>query len=184
MKLKPLKKAKALLECPEAYIVDLETTGLLESDPDTRIVQITLMDMKGRVVFSSFINPGRDIPREVSEIHGIYGEDVSSSPALGEVFPIIRGYLTNSILLAYNAGFDCHLLTHRLRELGFGDIKLKEVHCLMEMYQVWLGESRSQPLPNLSGGKKHDSIVDCTNSYLLLKRMAGQVQKQEIDLDF
>lgn len=179
--------AKKLLLDPKLVILDLETTGFLVDDSDARIVQITLMNNRGRIIFSSLINPERKIPKEATAAHGITDDDVADAPTLASTIPLIKKFLDNSSLAVYNAGFDVHFLTHRLKELGEADkIFLKNIYCVMEMYQNWSGANKRQPLPNLSGGKKHDSTVDCSNTLLLLKRMAGTATTEEniISLDF
>lgn len=179
--------ALSLLDRVDVLILDLETTGILEQDPETRIVQLTLMNTKGKVVFSSLINPLRKIPPVATEAHGLKDSDVAMAPTLLEVIPLVRGFLEGCTLVAYNAAFDVHLLTHRLRQLGESEkIFIKEIRCAMEMYQHWNGSRRYLPLPNLSGGRKHDAITDCLNTLLLLQKMAGVLpdQKDTLDLDF
>lgn len=178
--------AKSLLAKPNLVIVDLETTGILDKDPDTRIVQITLMNGSGKVIFSSLVNPGRKIPPAAMGVHGIKDSDVANAPKLESLIEILRNFLDGSSLVAYNAAFDIHLLTHRLRALGVADkFFFEDIHCAMEMYQHWSGSRRWLKLPNLSGRKAHDSVNDCYNTLLLLEKMSGKNEEKEIiDLDF
>lgn len=173
-----------LLERENLVILDLETTGLPNRDPDTRIVQISLMNNVGRVIFSSLVNPQRDIPIEATRIHGIKDSDVFKAPTLEDLIVILRNFLNGSVVVAYNAAFDVHLLTHRLRALGVAEkFIFEDVFCAMEMYQEFSGSKRWLKLPNLSGGIAHDSVNDCYNTFLLLKRMFAD-SNEEISLDF
>ena len=168
-------------------IIDLETTGCLEDDPNTRIVQVTLLNERGKVLFSCLINPQIPIPEESTKIHGIRDADVSMAPTLPEVLPLLKPFLEGETVLVYNAGFDIQLLTTRLRALGLADrFEFGDVHCVMEMYQHWNGSRKWLPLPNLSGGKKHDALTDCINTLLLVGKMAGRATEasEVIDLDF
>ena len=161
-------------------MVDTETTGILDKDPDTKIVQITLMNPQGKIAFSSFINPERDIPDEVSSIHKIYLEDVTSAPTLKGLKSILFNFLEGKELVAYNAGFDIALLTHLL-----GKLPVSKLHCAMERYTAFQGYRKHVSLPNLSGGQAHDATTDCLNTLLLIRRMAGEEDnKNVIDLDF
>lgn len=180
------KLAARLLEKKNLVILDLETTGLLDKDPDTKIVQITLMNGSGKIVFSSLVNPQRKIPPEAMRVHGIKDSDVANAPKLEDLIEILKNFLDGASLVAYNAGFDVHLLTHRLRALGAAEkFFLEEVNCAMEMYQHWSGSRKWLRLPNLSGRKAHDSVNDCYNTLLLLEKMAGKNEEKEvIDLDF
>ncbi len=69
-----------LLTKPNLVILDTETTGLISKDPDTKIVQISLMNNKGKIIFSSLVNPGRPIPPDATVIHGIKDSDVANAP--------------------------------------------------------------------------------------------------------
>lgn len=185
MKTSTSKKANELLNGDNLIILDLETTGFLTEDPEAKIVQMTLMNGSGKIIFSSLINPQRSIPPAATKAHGIKDSDVKKAPTLREVIPFVKKFLDNSSLAVYNAAFDVHFLTHRLNQLGEADkFFFKEINCVMEMYQSWSGSTRWLPLPNLSGGKKHDSTVDCLNTLLLLQKMAGKEEKEVIDLDF
>jgi len=178
-----------LLTKPNLVILDTETTGLISKDPDTKIVQISLMNNKGKIIFSSLVNPGRPIPPDATVIHGIKDSDVANAPTLRQIAPVLRGFLDGSFLVAYNAGFDIHLLTHRLRDLGIADKFVFEgVECVMGLYQEYLQSVSWRPLPNLSGRESHDSCNDCYNTWLLLKKIEqGGTPPEltdEISLDF
>lgn len=175
-----------LLAKPNLIILDVETTGL---DPNThQLVQISLMNNKGKIIFSSLINPGRPIPPDATKIHGIKDSDVANAPTLAEIAPLLQRFLDGSYLVAYNAGFDVHFLTHLLRNLGVAEKFFFEgVGCVMELYQEYLQSERWKPLPNLSGRESHDSCNDCYNTWLLLRKMEqGGLPNddEQISLDF
>lgn len=72
--------AKAKLADGDALIVDVETTGMLHKDPETEVVQVSIINMDGRVVFSSLVNPGRPIPLDAQRVHGIDDRMVRHAP--------------------------------------------------------------------------------------------------------
>ncbi len=101
------------------HVVDVETTGLLETD---RVVELAAVEVTGVVAdpttglvqwrvgapVSSFVNPQRPIPPEASGVHHICDEDVSGAPwlgdAIGEVLPLWE--TTVDVVAAHNAKFD------------------------------------------------------------------------------
>lgn len=87
--------------------IDTETTG---RDPrNDRIVEIAcVVLLGGRIVEqqSWLINPGRPIPAEASEVHGIKDEDVAGKPTFSDIVPELVEATKNRVPVAYNAGFD------------------------------------------------------------------------------
>ena len=189
-----VKWAKERLLDPNTLILDVETTGMLKDDPDTEIVSLSLINTKGQIVLSSLVNPGRPIPLAVQKIHGIEDRDVKSALPWSVVGDTLSMLISGKQVVAYNAGFDIHLVVHLCGKYG---IPLPEfdVSCAMEYYAQFVGEwSKSkcdykwQKLPKLAYGQAHDSLVDCQSTLLLLKKMAGDFTDEpdtnEIDLNF
>jgi len=87
--------------------IDTETTG---RDPATdRIVEIACVIWRGGMVVERkgwLVNPGRPIPKEAFDVHGISDDDVRDKPAFAEVAGEILAALEGAIPLAYNADFD------------------------------------------------------------------------------
>ena len=88
-------------------VVDIETTGL---DPiQEKIVEIAcVLVAKDRIIgeFSLLMNPDRPIPNEVSQIHGIFDEDVAYACPVEEGLARFEFFIGNLPLLAHNATFD------------------------------------------------------------------------------
>lgn len=99
---------------------DLETTGFVE--PDHRIIEICIasydFDPTGAVapvlieVYNQRINPSRNVPLASSNVHGIYIEDLKTSPAWDIVAPeIFKRLNAADIGIAHNnIGFDAPFL--------------------------------------------------------------------------
>ncbi|KAA6344289.1 DNA polymerase III subunit epsilon [termite gut metagenome] len=91
---------------------DLETTGInINTD---RIVEISYLKVypNGNEESKTLrINPGRHIPKETSEIHGIYDADVVSCPAFKEVAKNIANDIEGCDLAGFNSNrFDIPVL--------------------------------------------------------------------------
>jgi DNA polymerase-3 subunit epsilon len=96
--------------------IDTETTG---RDPSSdRVVEVACVRFeRGEIVLrkSWLVNPGRPIPQEAFEVHGISDDDVKDAPAFEAILPELLEALAGAIPLAYNAEFDRKQL---LSELG------------------------------------------------------------------
>ena len=91
--------------------IDTETTG--RDQATDRIVEVAAVTWDGtRVVdrLSWLVNPGRPIPREATEVHGISDADVADQPPFSEIVPSLVEALASKVPLAYNAHFDRQFL--------------------------------------------------------------------------
>jgi DNA polymerase III subunit epsilon len=186
--------AKERLNDPNTLIIDVETTGLLNRDPETEVVSLAMINAKGQPVLASLVNPQRPIPLEVQKIHGIEDRDVKGAMPWGVIGDIAAHLMAGKHVVCFNAGFDVHLIVHLLGKYGI-PVPDFDVSCAMEYYAQFVGEwSRSkgdykwQRLPKLAYGSAHDSLVDCQSTLLLLKKMAGdfsdEPETNDIALDF
>ena len=99
---------------------DLETTGL--SIGKDRIVEISLLkifpdgDQESKTIL---INPGIHIPKECSEIHGIYDHHVADKPRFEKVADEIENFIQDADLAGYNSNkFDLPLLVEEFLRIG------------------------------------------------------------------
>jgi len=186
--------AKERLSDPNTIIVDVETTGLLTRDPETKIVSLSMINHKGQVILTSLVNPERPIPLDSQKIHGIEDRDVKDCMPWSVIGDIASMLMKDKHLVCYNAGFDVHLMVHLFGKYGI-PVPDFEVSCAMEMYSQFVGEwSKSkgdykwQKLPHLAYGSAHDSLVDCQSTLLLMKKMVGdfsdEPETESISLDF
>jgi DNA polymerase-3 subunit epsilon len=95
--------------------IDVETTG---RDPGAdRIVEIAcVVWADGHVVSRSswLVNPGRPIPAEAIEVHGIQDADVQDKPSFDAIVPELLRALEGRVPMAYNAEFDRNFLIAEL----------------------------------------------------------------------
>ncbi len=99
---------------------DLETTGInVASD---RIVEISYLkvDLNGNESSRTLrVNPGRPIPQEASNIHGISDDDVKDSPGFNELGKTIARDFEGCDLAGYNSvKFDIPLLAEEFLRAG------------------------------------------------------------------
>lgn len=101
-----IELAKTILSNKPVYI-DTETTGL---DKEAEIVEISIVDFDGSLLFSSLVKPSRPIPSEAQCIHHISNEDVAKASPWPILWPRIRSFLYSRPVAAYNAPFDYKMM--------------------------------------------------------------------------
>lgn len=111
------RSALSTLLDSDFVIVDVETTGLRA---DSAITEIgALLVVGGGIVdeFHSMVNPGRPIPRRITELTGITTAMVADADPIGVVFPRFIDWSrideddAAPTLVAHNAPFDMGFLT-------------------------------------------------------------------------
>ena len=181
---------------PNTVIIDIESTGILRQDPNTEIVQLSLVNNAGRPVLTMMLKPDRPMSAEVQGIHGITNEMVQDKPFFLQVAKIIAKYLEGKHVVAYNADFDIALLMHMFDKYEEPRPKIAGASCAMDQYSAWVGEWSTkkndvkwQKLPNLSGMAGHDALSDCLSTLKVMQKMAGLFDEASenadlIQLDF
>ena len=100
--------------------VDVETTGL---DPRIghRIIEIGAIAMENNQIigkFQSLIQVNYSIPRHVSKIHSITNDMLADQPKPEQVYPEVKNFLSDSLLIAHNAKFDIGFLQSEFNRLN------------------------------------------------------------------
>lgn len=131
-------------------VFDIETTGLSkETESITEIGAVKVVDGKIIDRFSTFVNPERPIPAEITKLTGITNEMVADAPVITEILPKFLEFCQDAVLVAHNANFDT------------GFIRLKaERKCGIEVKNTVLDtlELSRSLLPEL---KKHKLDIVC-----------------------
>jgi DNA polymerase-3 subunit epsilon len=101
-------------------IFDLETTGInITSD---RIVEIAIIKVHldgTEERYCQRVNPLIPIPKNISEIHGIYEEDILNEPTFAEIAETVVAFIGESDLAGYNSNkFDIPVLAEELMRVG------------------------------------------------------------------
>lgn len=95
--------------------LDTETTGLESSD---EIVEISIVDLHGIVIFDSLIKPLNPIPDSAIAIHHIGNEMVDDAPRFPDIWPTISDLMYNRPIGMYNAEFDVRLIKQSMSHYG------------------------------------------------------------------
>ena len=103
----------------EIVCFDLETTGLDKSqDRITEIGAVVLKNGQVGEEYSTFVNPGKSIPREVVELTGITDEMVAGAPDEATAVAQFLDWVGDRPLAAHNAEFDTGFIAEACRRMG------------------------------------------------------------------
>ena len=88
-------------------VLDLETTGL--SPKTDRIIEIGAARVRqGKIeqVYTTFVNPGRELTEHTKELTGIKDEDLENAPVIEDVIIDFLGFAGEDCLLGHKILFD------------------------------------------------------------------------------
>ncbi len=91
---------------------DLETTGFLPGvDQITEIGAVRFVDGDVDAVYSTLVNPGKNIPEAAQKVTGISNEMVKDSPKIDDLLPSFADFCGDDLIVAHNAPFDVQFLS-------------------------------------------------------------------------
>jgi ATP-dependent DNA helicase DinG len=94
-------------------VLDLETTGLSAKDDsiiECAFVKIDRNTFKEIDRFTSFVNPGKEIPGLISQITNIFNDDVACAPKFSYIEDDIQDFIEGFPLIGHNIPFDIRFL--------------------------------------------------------------------------
>jgi DNA polymerase III epsilon subunit family exonuclease len=175
----------SLHELPIA-VVDLETTGL-HPDRDA-ICEIGAVQIKGgRIIsrYATLVNPQRDIPEHVIDIHHLTPEMLKDAPLIDDVIPLLLHFLRDSAIAGHNAAFDLGFLAPHVRKLGV-DLNQRPVldtaflaRKLLPGYQSYALSKLADAIP-LPPAEFHRALDDAITTAHLLHHVFDAAQQQSI----
>jgi DNA polymerase-3 subunit epsilon len=134
-------------------VFDTETTGLSPAGGD-RIVEIGCVELFNRVetgrTFHSYFNPGRPMPSEAEQVHGLSDRFLSDKPNFHERCEELLEFIGDSPLVAHNAAFDFGFVNHELGSCGRPPVCTSRMVCTLTLAR--------QKFP----GAKHSLDALCT----------------------
>jgi DNA polymerase-3 subunit epsilon len=154
-----------------AVLFDTETTGL---DPATgdRVIEVAALelinDLPTGQYFHALIDPERDVPEEVTRIHGIGTADLVGKPKFAEIASDLLAFFGDARLIAHNAPFDFRFLEFEFGRLGLPALDLERM-----VDTLILAKTRFPGMPNsldalcrrfaidLSQRTTHNALLDC-----------------------
>lgn len=156
-----------------ALVMDSETTGV---GPDARIIEFSLLDMKGTVLFSSLIDPGIPIPQGASEKNGICDPMIQGSPSFADVADRITHLVDGRTLLGWNVSFDDRMLKSEMKACGrkalWNTIDVMDVCAsYLGRRNMYLKMQKAKELFGLGDSQEHRSLADCLDMLAIIDRI-------------
>jgi DNA polymerase-3 subunit epsilon len=167
--------------------LDLETTGInIATD---RIVEIALIKVSidgSEEEKSLRINPGVPIPKETSEIHGIYDEDVKDEPTFKEVAKMLAKFMEGCDLGGFNSTrFDIPLLAEEfLRadvDIDFKKHKFIDVQGIFHKMEKRTLVAAYKFYCNEELVNAHSAMADTKATYEVLKAQLDHYKETEFE---
>ncbi len=169
---------------------DLETTGInIVSD---RIVEISMIKVNpnGSEEEQTYrINPEMPIPKQASEIHGIYDDDVKDKPTFKQIAKQLAKFFEGCDIAGYNSNrFDVPLLAEEflradidfdMKNRKFIDVQTifhkMEQRTLVAAYKFYCNEDLTNA---------HSASADTLATYKVLKAQLDRYDNLENNVDF
>jgi len=152
----------------EVCVLDVETTGI--SPVYEYIIEIAVAKMQGAEIideYSTYLNPGKPIPREITELTGISDADVADAPCFEDIAEELRTFVGTCDIIAHNAAFDKSFVEAALRR---ADCEPLPGQWLDSLVFLRLG------LPLLSSFKLEDLMrIFCPDEYARAHRAIADV---------
>ncbi|MDR0633343.1 MAG: DNA polymerase III subunit epsilon [Holosporales bacterium] len=102
-------------------VLDTETTGL-SPDDGNRIIEIGCVELWNRaptgLTYHEYVNPGRDIPLEITQITGLTSDFLEKFTAFDTIVDSFLDFIGDSPLVIHNAKFDINFLNSELHMVG------------------------------------------------------------------
>ncbi len=96
-------------------VIDLETTGGTAADGG--ITEIGAVKVRGGEVlgtFSTFVNPGHPVPRQISLLTGITDSMLATAPSTSAVLPLLLEFMGDAVIVGHNVRYDLGYLNAAL----------------------------------------------------------------------
>jgi DNA polymerase-3 subunit epsilon len=154
-----------------AVLFDTETTGL---DPATgdRVLEVAALelinDLPTGQFFHALIDPERDVPEEVTRIHGFRSADLQGKPKFAEIAADLAAFFGDARLIAHNAPFDFNFLNAEFARMSLPPLERERM-----IDTLVLAKARFPGMPNsldalcrrfaidLSQRTTHNALLDC-----------------------
>lgn len=138
------------LAASEFVVLDFETTG---GAPDTSaLIDVGAVRVRaGRLAesFESLVNPRRPIPPFVVGLTGIDDAMVAKAPGIERVFPKLRAFIGDAVIVAHNATHDVAMMNAAARETGASEHDAPTL-CTMRLARHFVPELRRRGLDSVA----------------------------------
>jgi predicted DnaQ family exonuclease/DinG family helicase len=121
-------KRHDLYEKLDFVALDLETTGL-DSKTD-RIIEIGAVRFANGASgeeYSTFVNPGMQIPTHITRLTGITNENVAPAPSFGAVAPGLVEFIGDMPICGHQIDFDINFLNEEFKRIALPKVFVQQI---------------------------------------------------------
>lgn len=148
--LRQIERPGKLAQCPmsekkkipaKAYLVlNVETTGREEQD---QVLQITITDHKGNLLFNRFCQPSVSIQKQASDHHHMTKDIFTRATLMGnqsvttwqDIYPEVVKHLSGRTVYAFNVAFDAQMVLNTSKAFNLDTDWMKTCHWMdMNLY--------------------------------------------------
>jgi DNA polymerase III subunit epsilon len=174
---------------PRVCFVDIETTG--SSPARERVTEVGVVSVEAdgddlRVSeWSSLVNPGMPIPREIQWLTGITSEMVRAAPSFADIAPELAARLHESIFVAHNVRFDYGFLRAEFARCG---LKWRApTLCTVRLSRLLYPDRSPHSLDaiierfGIDGEVRHRALGDARVLWRFLQRLVDRHGRDEVE---
>jgi len=178
------KIADTPIEEAEFVFIDVETTGL--SPSSERVIEVGAVKvsrLKTGKKYSSFVNPGREIPFYITQLTGITRDDVEDAPYFDEIADSLNEFIGDSVMGGHNFSFDNSFLKKEFTYCGREYPKNPQI-CTLRIARRMLPELKSKSLGNvahhfrLKNPNAHRALADAAVTARIFIKMAKDLAEK------
>lgn len=124
----------------EFCVVDIETTGSINSGQIIEIGAIKLINGEQTGAFSTLIYADC-VPQVITELTGLSANDLMGAPSLAYALKNFRDFLGDCVFVAHNVRFDYGFISKSLVDLGYPPL-LNRALCTVELAKRCIASQR------------------------------------------
>lgn len=155
--------AKETLNSNNVVFLDTETTGFSSSD---RIVDLGVINTKGKSLIDILINPEMKMPKKASEVNKITDDMLTWCPKFSELYMTIKQILNGKTIIAWNSSFDERMVRQEFERLNIEPPKCTWIDA-MQMYGSYANKGKYYKLClavqdcGIVEEQEHRAVSDC-----------------------
>jgi len=165
--------------------IDVETTGL--SPVENSVIEIGAVKVAGLRVgakYSTFVNPGRDVPYFITQLTGITNSDVADAPFFDEIADNLKNFVGDTIIGGHNFSFDNSFLKKEYNYCGVDYFENPQV-CTLRISRRLYPQLKSKSLGNvahhlnLKNSHAHRALDDALVTARIFIKMVKELQETQ-----
>ena len=168
--------------------LDIETTGLsfLDGDSICEIAAIKTEKRKIIDIFSSLINPEREVSSGAYNLHRLSNKELQKAPLFKDIASDFIKFIDDSVICAYNASFDIGFINQQLYKINYNQINLPVID-IFSMVKKTISLSR-YTLENIANffnikynGVLHRAKTDAYLAYQIFFKLRDMLKDKNIN---